>query len=62
MQTELARRSTLPSALVLSELLSKHDGNPPIEEFELAGFRRCEALSFLQRRAGVANPPSCVEG
>jgi hypothetical protein len=62
MQTEFARRSTLPSALVLSELMSEHDGNPPIEEFERAGFRRCEALSFLQRRAGVGNPPSCVEG
>ena len=62
MQTKHARTATLPSSLVLWELLDKHDGNPPIEEFEQAGFRRCEALSFLQRRAGVSNPPDCVQG
>jgi hypothetical protein len=62
MQTNVARKSTLPSSVVLWELLSKYDGNPPIEEFEQAGFRRCEALSFLQRRAGVTNVPECLQG
>jgi hypothetical protein len=62
MQTKTARTATLPSSLVIWELLSKYDGNPPIEEFEQAGFRRCEALSFLQRRAGVPDAADCVQG
>ncbi len=62
MQTQHARTATLPSSLIIWELLNEHDGNPPIEAFEQAGFRRCEALSFLQRRAGVPNTPDCVQG
>ena len=62
MQTMNARTATLPSSLVIWELLNKYEGNPPLEEFEQAGFRRCEALSFLQRRAGVLDAPDCVQG
>jgi hypothetical protein len=58
MQTEFARMSLLPSALVLSDLLSGHAGNPPLEALEQAGFDRRDIEGFLQRRA--ARPQRCT--
>jgi hypothetical protein len=52
MQTQAARRSLLPSALVLCDILNAHAGDPPVEALEQAGFRRNEINSYLERRAG----------
>jgi hypothetical protein len=52
MQNHAARTSLLPSALVLCDLLNAHAGDPPIEAFEQAGFRRHDVSRYLQQRAG----------
>jgi hypothetical protein len=51
MQTHTPRMSLLPSALVLSDLLAGHGGNPPRELLEQAGFDRRDIEGYLQRRA-----------
>ncbi len=63
MQTEYARISLLPSALVLSDLLAGHAGNPPREVLEQAGFDRRDIESFLARRAARSSHctgPACA--
>jgi hypothetical protein len=52
MQSQVARTTLLPSALVLCDLLDAHAGDPPIEVLEQAGFRRNDISRYLQRRAG----------
>jgi hypothetical protein len=49
--TDVGRPFAMPSALVLSELLDGHCGNPPVELIEQAGFDRNEIDRFLRRRA-----------
>jgi hypothetical protein len=51
MQTDVGRPFAMPSALVLSELLARHAGNPPLEALEQAGFDRNELDRYLRRRA-----------
>ena len=51
MQTDVGRTFAMPSALVLSELLAGHAGNPPLEALEQAGFDRTEVDGYLRRRA-----------
>ncbi|MDP9256828.1 MAG: hypothetical protein M3Q31_09760 [Actinomycetota bacterium] len=41
----------MPSALVLSELLAGHAGDPPLEALEQAGFDRNELDGYFKRRA-----------
>ena len=56
MQTERARISTMPSALLLRNLVAGHGGTPPREALEQAGFSRCEIDVYLrQRDAGTAS-------
>ena len=53
----------MPSALVLSELLDGHAGDPPLEALEQAGFDRNEADRYLKRRAAHtsgSNGSSCA--
>jgi hypothetical protein len=62
MQTELGRTFAMPSALVLSELLAGHGGNPPLDALEQAGFDRNEVDGYLKRRAarmGRCTAPTC---
>ncbi|HET6172084.1 MAG TPA: hypothetical protein VFD90_05745 [Gaiellales bacterium] len=52
----------MPSALVLSELLAGHGGNPPLDALEQAGFDRNEVDGYLKRRAarmGRCTAPTC---
>jgi hypothetical protein len=49
--TDVGHPFAMPSALVLSELLDGHCGNPPVELIEQAGFDRNEIDRFLRRRA-----------
>src|SRR5258707_1308828 len=51
MQTDVGRTFAMPSALVLSELLAGHAGDPPLEALEQAGFDRNEQNGYLRRRA-----------
>jgi hypothetical protein len=51
MQTERARMSLMPSALVLCDLLEGHAGNPPREALLRVGFRHGEVDGYLARRA-----------
>ena len=51
MEIELKRMATWPSALVMREIVSHHDGNPPREAFERAGFKREEVESYLRERS-----------
>jgi hypothetical protein len=44
--------STLPSIVVLDELLNRHAGNPLREALRLAGFRSHDVDAYLERRAG----------
>ena len=53
MSSEQARMSTLPSTVVLDELLSRHAGNPPREALRQAGFRSHEVDAYLERRRAV---------
>ena len=62
MQSQVARTSLLPSALVLCDLLNAHAGDPPIEELEQAGFRRQDISRYLQRRAGRSRCSSLATG
>lgn len=50
MQNEIARLSTMPSALVLSDLLAGHADNPPREALERAGFSRNQIDGYLKQR------------
>ena len=50
MQSERARISTMPSALLLKNLVAGHGGTPPREALEQAGFSRCEIDGYLRRR------------
>jgi hypothetical protein len=58
MQSQVARTSLLPSALVLCDLLNAHAGDPPIEVLEQAGFRRNDISRYLQRREGRSRCPA----
>ncbi len=49
--TDYKRMATWPSALVLSELLVHHGGNPPSDVLERAGFSRDAVTSYLQGRS-----------
>jgi|SoimicmetaTmtLMB_FD_contig_31_3484212_length_410_multi_3_in_0_out_0_1 hypothetical protein len=49
MQTERARISTMPSALVLRNLVAGHGGTPPREALEQAGFSPCEIDVYLRQ-------------
>jgi hypothetical protein len=51
MQTDVGRTFAMPSALVLSELLAGHAGDPPLDALEQAGFDRNELDGYLKRRA-----------
>jgi hypothetical protein len=51
MQTDVGRTFAMPSALVLSDLLARHAGDPPLEALEQAGFDRNELDRYLRRRA-----------
>jgi hypothetical protein len=51
MEIELKRMATWPSALVLREIVLQHDGNPPREAFERAGFKREEVETYLEERS-----------
>jgi hypothetical protein len=62
MQSQVARASLLPSALVLSDLLNAHAGDPPIEALEQAGFPRKDISRYLQRRAGRSRCGSLTTG
>ena len=57
-ETPTARISLLPSALVLADLLAGHEGDPPRELLEQAGFDRQDIESYLRRRA--ARPERCT--
>jgi hypothetical protein len=50
MQTERARISTMPSALVLSNLVAGHGGTPSREALEQAGFSRNAIEGYLRQR------------
>ena len=62
MQTDVGRTFAMPSALVLSELLAIHCGNPPLEALEQAGFDRNDLDRYLRPRAasgeGCSTPAS----
>ena len=63
MQTDVGRTFAMPSALVLSELLAGHAGNPPMEALEQAGFDRNELDGYLRRRAARSErctAPTCM--
>ena len=65
MQHDLGRTFAMPSALVLSELLAGHAGDPPLEALEQAGFDRNEVDGYLKRRAARSAPctaPTCKVG
>jgi hypothetical protein len=51
MSSDQARMSTLPSIVVLDDLLSRHGGNPPREALCQAGFRCNDVDAYLERRA-----------
>lgn len=51
MQNDVGRTFAMPSALVLSELLAGHAGEPPLEALEQAGFDRNELDGYLRQRA-----------
>ena len=60
-----ARMATLPSALVLDELLSRHDGDPPRAALRQAGFRSHDIDAFLAQRAarsGARSATSTLRG
>lgn len=63
MQTDVGRTFAMPSALVLSDLLAGHGGDPPLEALEQAGFDRNDVDGYLRRRAARADrcSPACVE-
>ena len=46
-----ARMATLPSSLVLDDLLSRHDGDPPRAALRQAGFRSHDVDAYLEQRA-----------
>jgi hypothetical protein len=60
MSTEQARMSTLPSIVVLDDLMCRHAGNPPREALRQAGFRSRDVDDYLARRAARA-PWPCRE-
>jgi hypothetical protein len=63
MQNDVGRTFAMPSALVLSDLLAGHGGNPPIEALERAGFNRNELDGYLKRRAARmarCTAPTCM--
>ena len=65
MQTDVGRTFAMPSALVLSELLAGHAGDPPLDALELAGCDRNELDGHLKRRAGRrerCTAPTCQSG
>lgn len=65
MQHDVGRLFAMPSALVLSDLLAGHDGNPPMEALEQAGFDRNELDGYLERRAARSercSAPGCKAG
>jgi hypothetical protein len=49
--SEQARMSTLPSTVVLDQLLTLHAGNPPREALRQAGFRSHDVDAYLERRS-----------
>jgi hypothetical protein len=51
MSIQQARMSTLPSMVVLDDLLTRHAGNPPREALRQAGFRSQDVDAYLERRA-----------
>ena len=51
MEIELKRMATWPSALVMREIVVQHDGNPPREAFERAGFNRRDVEAYLEQRS-----------
>jgi hypothetical protein len=63
MQTDVGRTFAMPSALVLSDLLAGHAGDPPLDALEQAGFDRSEVDGYLRRRAARAErcTSSCIE-
>ena len=65
MQTDVGRTFAMPSALVLSELLAGHAGDPPLDALERAGFDRNELDGYLKRRAARrerCTAPTCQSG
>lgn len=65
MQTDVGRPFAMPSALVLSDLLAGHDGNPPLEALQQAGFDPNDLDGFLKRRAARGErctAPTCKAG
>jgi hypothetical protein len=63
MQSERARISTMPSALLLKNLVAGHGGTPPREALEQAGFSRDEIEGYLRRhnaRTTRCNTPGCT--
>jgi hypothetical protein len=46
--------ATLPSMVVLDDLLVRHAGNPPREALRQAGFRSHDVDAYLERRAARA--------
>jgi hypothetical protein len=64
MQTERARISTMPSALLLKNLVAGHGGTPPREALEQAGFSRDAVERYLRRRNAQASAgcgtPGCA--
>jgi hypothetical protein len=46
-----ARMATLPSALVLDDLVSRHGGDPPRAALRQAGFQSHDVDAYLERRA-----------
>jgi hypothetical protein len=58
MQTERARISTMPSALLLRNLVAGHGGTPPREALEQAGFSSSEIEMYLRQRETRCNASS----
>ena len=51
METDYKRMATWPSALVLSELIVNHGGNPPSDVLKRVGFSRDAVDTYLQGRS-----------
>ena len=63
MQSERARISTMPTALLLKTLVAGHGGTPPREVLEQAGFSRSEVEGYLRRRNSLTarcETPGCA--
>jgi hypothetical protein len=63
MSSDQARLSTLPSIVVLDDLLCRHAGNPPRDALRQAGFQGCDVDAYLEQRAARATRAAwpCIE-